>query len=284
MPRPRISEEIVERVKRLWAEDISQSALAVHVKYCQRFRRDEVSHRKVQQIIADAKQSAPKGAFTLVEWTAWTDDLETPVVSAYLLRLDAACLAVLNRHLYHHEAKWAKRLSDALVGLSTWGQLLIIQEYARRESIAFMLANAPYTVDLNALVAYRPWLSDFYEVYHWAVATNNAPALIGTSFAGQVDGEAYWEMVFGAKADSALPTLNRYGLSSSLSYITGLEFEPPIPLGNDTSQPNSGESVEVKNWLRVKLTEFWAGRSHSSKHRRSRGGDRERKRPKKGRQ
>ncbi len=255
MPRPKIPDQVVEEIQKLWEREPTRSARQIHITFKQRSNVN-ISERKVQQIIAELRWKRPRREFPVVEWTAWQDETETSVDSAYLLELDALSLA-LGRHLYQHEAKWGKRLRVSLNSLNKLIQLAFIRDYALRESAAYSTGTTTYTADIDALVAYRPWLPENYEVYHFAVIKGSIPRLSIWSLNSAWDAEVFWNNL---DDDPGLPTLKRYGLIGDLRQLTGLDFGPSLSTEDDISRPTSDNLPDVKEWLGFKVLEFWAGK------------------------
>ncbi len=258
MPRPKIAYQVVEEIQQLWAADPDLSARRVHRIFGQRSGVN-ISERKVQQIIAELKGKQTRREFYSVEWTPWQDETETPADTAHLLALDAISLAMSGRHLFLHEAKWGRRLGVALDGLSKLMQLVFVRDYGLRESAAYEIGTSTYTADLDSLVAYRPWLPENYEVYHFAVITGSIPRLSVWSFLSVWDVGAFWDHL---EDDPSLPTLKRYGLIGDLRQLTGLDFGPSLPTGEDPPQPASESSADVKEWFSFKVLGFWAGQTN----------------------
>ena len=258
----------------LWAEDPTQSARSVYRRYGERHGQTQVGLRKVQEIIALAKARAPERSFPFIEWRPWNDEAEASEDAAYLLQLNAASQAIYGRNLYQHEAAWGRRLRVALEGLSLIGQLVFVKEYANRERLSFFFSEPPGTADLDALVAYRPWVPENYEPYHVAVYFGLIPALFAWALREFfIDPEAYWRMVEETQVDPQLPTLNRLGCSSSFGFLTGFDFQHPrLPAGAE------GEP-DIKQRLQAWVAGAWAGRyprSDHDKHQNSEEGSNER--------
>ena len=178
MARPKISGQVVAQVRTLWAEDPKQSAARVHRRYHRLPGGGVVGLRRVQQVIAEAKDISRGRQFPLAEWGPWANAAETPEDTSQLLQLDLVCLKERGRHLYQHEAKWGQRLRVALVDLSPSHQLSVATIYAVRESVAFILDESAYTADLDGLVAYRPWLPENQQAYGHAVDLGIVPPMM----------------------------------------------------------------------------------------------------------
>lgn len=179
MPRPKVPERVTEAVETLWAKLCVEARQAkgkepsgrdVWLKYHGLFPKagkvskdsQKISLRKVQQIVAEVKKKSDKRSVSpppVDEWRPWENQEEGPESAAYLLLLDAITLAMYRRHLYQHEADWAQRLRVALEGLSPYDQFCFVQQYVSRQGIADWLGRPLYTADLDAVLAYKPWLS-----------------------------------------------------------------------------------------------------------------------------
>ena len=183
MGAPRIPEEVVNRIGQIWFRDRKQSASDVLERYkSERGGRIEIQIRKVQQIIADLRLRVREGEFPRVPWLPWNAGDQTPAEHDYLLRLDAISRVLFNRHLYDHEAVWARRLMVGLESLSPREQLLFAMDYATREEQAFFLDESiPYTTDLDGVVAYKPWQPDNQQAYEYALVTGMVAEPAGSS-------------------------------------------------------------------------------------------------------
>ena len=170
----RISEEILGKVKEIWAEDRDRSGREIHQLYHQRFGGD-ISERRVQQAVKQWVGNAPQEPFPLAEWIPWDNESESPEDSAFLLSLLAQSVQINQRGLYQHEARWGCRLRVALEGLNPIDQLCIIRGYARRELIGYHLREKPYTAHLDGIVAYRAWSPEATHKYAHAVANRHVP-------------------------------------------------------------------------------------------------------------
>ena len=180
MAPPKTPEDVVAAIELLWAENPKQSALKVWGKYHAYTGSPSpavVSGRRVQQIIAAAKKRKSTGrVYPLVEWRPWRNETESRDDASYLLRLDAISMATFGRHLYQHEAKWARRLRTAIESLSPWLQYVIAGVYAGREVAAYFLEEQrPYTADLDGILAYMPWETENKWAYQWAVVGGAVP-------------------------------------------------------------------------------------------------------------
>ena len=284
MAPARISEGVVTEIEALWVEGRGiQSGLAVWREYHKRNgHRTEISKRKVQQIIANAKNQMPDSeAFPLVEWRPWTDEGVSAHDNDQLLQLDAACSLAYQRHLYQHEAAWGRRLRVALTGLNIRGQLAIINEYGLRERLASHFDRPEgYTADLDGLVTYKPWLSDNRASYYYALTIGAIKPLVGS-----ITQELYEEFESGLETNSSIRwmfTLQAFAqreqvpgstLFNSLNFDMpskfyerdmtedGFEFNIPSSRVYDPAETNFETPDDFLEWLRLTVLEFWAGRS-----------------------
>jgi len=294
MARPRTPQPVVEAIKAIWAEDPKNlSARQVYNLYRQQKGHEKISERKVQQIVAESKKNARVDEpFPLVGWQPWEDKTESAEGVDHLLRLDAACVVTYQRHLYKHEADWGRRLRVALIGLSIRGQLAIICEYADREEVAFLLnVDLSYTADLDGLVAYKPWLSENRAVYYYAVTTGTIPHLRGSILSELGQGP---EKSTSIKYIFTLQMLAEHGRIPGVPWLTSLDFEMPTKyyepvmtdLGFEAMMPSSkvydsaeadfGTPEDFLEWLRLTVSEFWAGRPPTPGIPESEGGNDER--------
>lgn len=169
-----ISEEILARVKDIWAEDQDRSGRAIHRLYHRRFT-GRISVRKVQESLLAWRDEAPQQPFPLAEWVPWASGSESPEDSAFLLRLNAQSVQLHQRGLYLHEARWGCRLRVALDGAEIIDQLAFIRGYAQRQVIGYNLREDIYTAHLDGIVAYRAWLPEAAHQYALAVVYGHAP-------------------------------------------------------------------------------------------------------------
>jgi hypothetical protein len=161
MGAPRIHRSVVERIKSIWAEDTAQGGAAVWQRFYEESgRRELIGLRKVQNIVRDARLASGP-VLEAIPWSPWRDTAETAEETAYLIRIDAEWMHRFFRHLWQHEARWAKRLRSVLVDVNPELEFLFIHEYGTREVIASRLGmEAAYTTDLDGLLTVKPWLRD----------------------------------------------------------------------------------------------------------------------------
>ena len=182
MPPKRISQEVIDDVRRFWSNsDKETSARKLYDEYIQtKIGRKPLKLRKFQQIVADAIANTPKDPFPLLEWRRWGDTTVTSEGMAYLLKLDAICLAACGRPLWDHEAKWGSRLRASLDGLALYYQLCFVLIYALMQESAYHLnSGEPVVQDLDLLVAYQPWISeDHQRVYLRAASSAGIPVTL----------------------------------------------------------------------------------------------------------
>ena len=113
----------------------------------------------MEKIISRIEQQSPGKPWSLVEWHPWTVPEETAEDSAFLIRLNAIRRVQSCLNLFEYEAKWGRKLRAALEGLSPYGQYKMVCEYAMREvTTSYLGREQPFTEDLDAFLAYKPWL------------------------------------------------------------------------------------------------------------------------------
>ena len=136
------------------------SAAQVHRTLEELHWRGYVGIRKVQEVIKSLKERGG-GRFERTEWHPWRDRNECPEDSDFLLEIDRVNLEVLNRHIWEHEAEWARRLRVALRGLPRESHWFFAIEYGDREESA-RNRGVPHatTADLDAWLMFKPWRSE----------------------------------------------------------------------------------------------------------------------------
>ena len=174
----KLQEGIVKQVRWVWGEHPDWTGIKIYKEVNGLYSGPErIGVRKVQDIIAEVKKPT-EGTFKpfqLVEWDPWDPKQKNPETSAFLLTLDAVCQAVQDRHLHDHEAKWGKRLRVALQGIAPYDQLCFVSLYAQRQVVAFHLKEPEITADLDAILAYKPWLPENAHAYGMATWAHLAP-------------------------------------------------------------------------------------------------------------
>lgn len=179
MPRPQVGSDVVAAIKRAWAKNPKRSATEIHRRYVRQTKGKAIGVRKVQQIVASAVENAKEGGrvqFEPEEWQPWGNVKDGAEDNSNLLRLNIVCQAFLGRSLHKHEADWGRRLRAALEGLSPFRQLFFVMEYASRQVGAVNLGEmAPYTADLDAVVAFQIWIPDNREAYRHAKSRDVIP-------------------------------------------------------------------------------------------------------------
>ena len=192
----KLEKTITAQVRKVWGEHPEWTGVKVHKEVKQlNGGRELIGVRKVQQIIAERK--GPAGdtfkTFPLDEWKPWHNGKGPPDTSAFLLTLDAVCQCVQSRPLYDHEAKWAMRIRGALQGLAPYDQFCIVSLYAQRELVAFYLSEPEVnTADLDAILAYKPWLPENAHAYGMAILAKVAPRPLPGSRAELSFEDANW--------------------------------------------------------------------------------------------
>ena len=197
----KLLDEVVKQVQKLWGEHPEWTGVKIH-REVKRFYggAERIGVRKVQQIIAEPKKSTEETfkPFLFVEWKPWHSKQKNPEASAFLLTLDAVCQAVQNRHLHEHEAQWGIRLRVALQGITPYDQLCFVSLYAQREVVAFHF-NLPEIdiTDLNAILAYKPWLPENAHAYGMATRARLAPTPLPGSRAELSSDDAFHNFITG---------------------------------------------------------------------------------------
>lgn len=177
MPRPPLEQDIVDEVEKTWAEHPVRSAAEVHRLLEKNFWPGYVGIRKVQEIIRLMKGRGA-GRFEPTEWHPWMNPRETPEDADYLLELDRLNWANCRRHLFEHEAEWARRLRVVLGELELGGQWFLISEYGEREHLARNRQREAFsTADLDGLLTYKPWRQGRLEEYRVALERGDVEGL-----------------------------------------------------------------------------------------------------------
>ena len=173
MARPRLRQDVVDRVQIIWDGDRSLSAAQVH-KRIEEELPGQVGVRKVQQLVAKFKAEGVP-AFSPTIWHPWRvenwrEHGYTSEEVAFLLELESVALLLSGRFLLDHETVWARRLRQALTGLDTDLQMLMVWEYGYRQQIGFALRRPSLsTIDLDTLLGFRPWLTGRRDPYREAL-------------------------------------------------------------------------------------------------------------------
>ena len=176
-------DHVIKAIEGIWAQRENSKAKDVLAAYKSQYnRRDHIrwvdlSLRRVQEIIAARRRDGDGSlipTFERKEWKPWCADQDSET-SAFLLTMDAVCQAVQSRRLYDHEAKWGMRLRVALQGLTPYDQFYFVTLYAIRDVQAHYAQGEPFTADLNAILAYKPWLPENAHAYGMATAANLVP-------------------------------------------------------------------------------------------------------------
>ena len=176
-------DHVITAIENLWSEKENPKAKDVLADYTSLYRRknptwwSQLKLRRVQEIIA-AKILGGDGAFERKEWKPWCTGID-PETHSFLLALDAVCQAVQFRHLYEHEATWGMRLRVALQELTPYDQFCFVSLYANRTVHAHYDKEDPVTVDLDIILAYKPWLSKHLHAFRMVGLAR--PASLGNS-------------------------------------------------------------------------------------------------------
>ena len=163
MPKAPLRNELVREIIAYYSKFPGQSASQVH-KAITRDKRDNkyVSIRKVQQIVAEAKEnhaSWPKRE----PWQPWVDRSESPEETNYLLELRRIQSDENIRPLSTLQAKWAKRIRPSLKSHENlFLNCHLSKLYMFREARAASLGKQGELVtdDLDQYLAYKPWVSE----------------------------------------------------------------------------------------------------------------------------
>ena len=188
MPNPRLPEEVAEAVKNQWGLDPKQRAKAVRAEVEKLGHR--VSIRKVQQIVAELKRLGA-GPMEVQLWRPWKDSTETPAETVDLISISLKWKEWWNRELGLHEAKWWRRLRQALPPTPPIYLATLTALYAQREMVASNLNEPAVTDDLDPLLFFIPWASrEQLRTYKQAleIGTIDEPRLTEVIAIGSRDG------------------------------------------------------------------------------------------------
>lgn len=158
-----VSDEYLQRIREIWADNPKLSARKVHKQFVRQFGIDVVGLRKVQQVIREIRRKGGE-PFVPTKWIPWLNPEESPKDAAFLLRSQRMWLELFGRTLYQHEARWGRRLRCILQdeAYPNW-IALIIMWYSKAEELAFNLSEDIDTDGFDALMMFRPWASP----EHW---------------------------------------------------------------------------------------------------------------------
>jgi hypothetical protein len=174
MPAP-VSENVVEQVMQLWAQNPNLSGHAIAEKYFEAHGDEDIRRRKIIEIVTAAKKAAPNQPFPFAEWKPWVDRQETAEETYFLLLLNYIKQADAGVSLRQHEARWARRLRVDIAGLNPYSQYKLVSLYAMREAISYYLNRPQRNDDLDAFVAFRPWRPHHnWSAYHIYLAALEA--------------------------------------------------------------------------------------------------------------
>lgn len=202
--RPSSSEEI-KLLEKEWATNPHRSRRAIHREFERHHGKGIIGLRKAQALIPTfptgsaedpGEPRVPVERFPYKEWRPWRK--ATSETNAFLLTMDAVCQTVQARPLYDHEARWGMRLRVALEGLMPYDQFCFVAIYAQREVIAFHL-NEPKvdTVDLDAILAYKPWRPESAHAYGVLAWKNVVPKPLPGSLTELSDEDAAHNLIAG---------------------------------------------------------------------------------------
>lgn len=252
----RVSDEVIEQVRELWAKNTQASAHAVMREYFKIYGNEKIKERKILEVVSKAKKEAPEKPFPFSEWEAWADLAESPEETYFLLLLSYIKQVECGLPLYKHEAKLGKRLRIGLNGLYPYGQYKLVSLYATRQVINYYLNRPQYTTDLDAFVAFKPWLPHHnwmaYYRYLVALAAEVVPfpevdprSNLGKVIDPAAIPEAQWPQGLGPveypELDRRLPELDRR-LKGALIWL----LIPRTPLAPDReSDPQKREMLQL---------------------------------------
>lgn len=177
---------IVKRIEDIYRDNTELTGLQVIDAYKKMWGTFEVPKiRRVQEIMSGAIGGAsgePIPKFDYVTWMPWVND-ETAEDNAFLLTMDFVCMAISMRHMYSHEAAWCRRLRVALQGILPYDQFYFVSLYSSRTVYAHYdrTTNAD-TLDLDTILAYKPWLPENELPYSSAVAAGIAVGPLHSRF------------------------------------------------------------------------------------------------------
>ena len=185
MPRPPISETIVQTIENIWAENHQPSAQKVYELAA--MIKERPSLRKVQQIVRDAKRRAKQipDDPPIVPWTDATVWPQDPTQVASLFLVMRVALLEVDRRLTVGEARWVTKLSGLFDynGLGcdeeyrlAYVHFVVAHTYARRERAGEILERPAKTDDLDGLTMFRPWAGDErFRLYRAAIQDGLIP-------------------------------------------------------------------------------------------------------------
>jgi hypothetical protein len=175
----RVSEQVVNRVRELWAKTPQASGHAVANRYFRIYGDKDIKLRKIISIVSAAKKAAPEKPFSFAEWQPWGDPQESPEETYFLLLLHYIKQAESGMGLYQHEARWGRQLKIGVAGLSPYSQYKLVYLYSIREVVNHYLKRPQYTADLDGFVAFKPWRPYHnwaaYYIYLFAVGAGVVP-------------------------------------------------------------------------------------------------------------
>jgi hypothetical protein len=164
MPGP-LDKEIINEVEKFLAkeeynaEGKQLSHRELYKRYKRRKWRYPIGLTKFNEI-TNKREERLKKPFSWAEWKPWANPEASVEDRGFLLQINAIKQAEIGRGLFKHEAEWAQKLRGALPGLHPYGQYKIVLLYSFREYFAHYSGSAIDTADLDALIAYKPWLPD----------------------------------------------------------------------------------------------------------------------------
>jgi len=187
----RISEHLKNKVHSFWLANQGWSGAKVHRAFEKKYRKGLISKRKFQQLIADeftrSSTGEPIADFPLEIWNPWEAKRINSTSQAFLLRLNAVCLANYGRNLYQVEGEWGGKLKASLEGLNAHDQLQMVRMYVGRKISAYYYDEPMITDDLDGICAYKPWLAKNRRAFARAVdgGLTPLPLLDGPDWQGR---------------------------------------------------------------------------------------------------
>lgn len=177
MPRPAVDPDTIKQIELIWAEDLGQSAVAVHRELERRTWPGYVGIRKVQEVVKRLRKGSG-GEFEFTDWQPWVNPDETPEDTAYLLKLQAFLLQgflhlKVRRGMWEYEAEWARRIHPSLEGLDDLhAQFFLVKCYAECDRIGQFIGRDPDTTIYDAKLMFREWTPEGKNRYDEAVRQN----------------------------------------------------------------------------------------------------------------
>lgn len=166
MPRPPISESVIERV-------------AIHYESLLRIRgrrptgaqvyeelggenQSDIGLRKVQELVSGFRRVDEQQGHG--KWTFWEDQRSGADDLAFLSRLDGTCRVWFRRGIFQDEADRAVHIKGLIEPLNCAAQLFIVQLYGSRDRIAHLMGHKRSldTGDLDDWITFWPAFLSHY--------------------------------------------------------------------------------------------------------------------------